>query len=88
VKKLTAIALISFAVASCNFNKSDNSSNGLPIVGTWKLLKGTLQEKGVTNVTDYTKNTSFIKIINDTHFAFLQHTRKSHEGNCIHRRRN
>lgn len=24
-------------------------------------------------MTDYTKNTSFIKIINDTHFAFLQH---------------
>ena len=24
-------------------------------------------------VTDYTKGMSFIKIINDTHFAFLQH---------------
>ena len=30
-------------------------------------------EKGDTAVTDYTKNRSFIKIINDTHFAFLQH---------------
>jgi hypothetical protein len=27
-------------------------------------------------VTDYTKNISFIKIINDTHFAFLQHDLK------------
>ena len=30
-------------------------------------------EKGDTVVTDYTKNISFLKIINDTHFAFLQH---------------
>ena len=43
------------------------------IVGTWKLLTGTLIEKGDTAVTDYTKNVSFIKIINDTHFAFIQH---------------
>jgi hypothetical protein len=36
-------------------------------------VKGTLIEKGDTTVTNYTQNTSFIKIINDTHFAFLQH---------------
>ncbi|WP_353718479.1 hypothetical protein [Dyadobacter sp. 676] len=41
--------------------------------GTWKLLTGTLIEKGDTTVTDYTKNVSFIKIINESHFAFLQH---------------
>lgn len=45
----------------------------LPIAGTWKLLSGTLMEAGDTLVTDYTKNVSFIKIINATHFAFLQH---------------
>ncbi|MBV9987473.1 MAG: lipocalin-like domain-containing protein [Chitinophagaceae bacterium] len=43
------------------------------IVGTWKLQTGTLIDHGDTTVTDYTKATSFIKIINDTHFAFLQH---------------
>ena len=41
--------------------------------GTWKLIQATLIEKGDTTVTDYTKDVSFIKIINDTHFAFLQH---------------
>lgn len=46
-------------------------NNGLK--GTWKLFSGTLIEKGDTVVTDYTKNNSFIKIINDSHFAFLQH---------------
>lgn len=43
------------------------------MIGTWKLLKGTLIENGDTTITNYTKNLSFIKIINGTHFAFLQH---------------
>ncbi len=43
------------------------------MVGTWKLLTGTLIEKNDTTVTDYTHHTSFIKIINSDHFAFLQH---------------
>lgn len=43
------------------------------MVGTWKLMTGTLIENGDTTVTDYTKNKSFIKIINGTHFAFLEH---------------
>jgi len=42
-------------------------------MGTWKLITGTLTEKGQTTVTDYTKGKSFIKIINDTHFAFTLH---------------
>ncbi len=44
-----------------------------PITGTWKLLTATIIEKADTIVTDYTKNVSFIKIINDSHFAFIQH---------------
>ncbi len=48
-------------------------SSKIPIIGTWQLLTGTVIEKGDTLVTQYTKNVSFIKIINDTHFAFLQH---------------
>jgi hypothetical protein len=42
-------------------------------MGTWKLLTGTLIEKGDTTVTSYSGKVSFIKIINDSHFAFLQH---------------
>lgn len=45
----------------------------ISVVGTWKLITGIIIEKEDTMVTDYTKNISFIKIINDTHFAFLQH---------------
>ncbi len=57
---------------------TENGQNELkrpsgPIMGTWRLLTGTLIEKGDTTITDYTKNVSFIKIINDSHFAFLEH---------------
>jgi hypothetical protein len=48
-----------------------------PIEGTWRLLTGMLIEKGDTTVTDYTKNVSFIKIINESHFAFVQHDLKN-----------
>jgi len=41
--------------------------------GTWKLLSHASIAKGDTTVTDYTKDQEMIKIINDTHFAFLNH---------------
>ena len=51
-------------------------SKNLGIRGTWKLVSGTLIEKNDTTITDYTRGKSFIKIINDTHFAFLLHDLK------------
>jgi hypothetical protein len=63
------ITLITWLLlASCTTKKTT-----LPIMGTWKLLSGSLIEKGDTTVTDYTGNKQFIKIINDTHFAFMSH---------------
>jgi hypothetical protein len=41
--------------------------------GTWQLFSATLIEKGDTTFTDYTKNVRMIKVINKTHFAFLNH---------------
>ena len=58
-------------------NNSEETQASLPIAGTWKLISGTLIEKGDTTVTDYTKDVSFIKIINNDHFAFLTHDTKS-----------
>jgi hypothetical protein len=75
LKTKTAYLIICAILMSCSAGNSEStSSTGQnPIIGTWQLLTGTLIEKGDTTVTDYTKNISFIKIINDTHFAFLQH---------------
>ncbi|HEY0652581.1 MAG TPA: hypothetical protein VGD65_05605 [Chryseosolibacter sp.] len=58
---------------SCHEKPSDSSS--VPIQGTWRLLTGTLIEKGDTTVTDYTAKLEMIKIINATHFSFLNHDR-------------
>lgn len=58
-----------FLLISC---KQDTQKQN-QIVGSWKLITGILIEKGDSTITDYTKKISFIKIINETHFAFLKH---------------
>ncbi len=67
--------ILSTIVMACGSEKVNQEAKLNPnsITGTWQLIRGTLIEKGDTTVTDYTKKTSFIKVINDTHFAFLQH---------------
>lgn len=62
-------------LTACGRPESEQSTTKKPseLEGTWKLLSGTLIEKGDTTVTDYTKNVSFIKVINGSHFAFLRH---------------
>jgi hypothetical protein len=69
--------IVAFAtlIISC---KSDQSleDHKLPLVGTWQLISGTLIEKSDTTVTDYTKDRSMIKIINASHFSFLNHDLK------------
>ena len=69
------LPLIAFLLASCA-GKVKVEPSAPAVVGTWKLISGTLIEKGDTTVTDYTKDLSFIKIINDTHFSFLLHDLK------------
>ena len=74
--KITFGGLILFTAFMACTGQPDNppaTSSQLPLSGTWQLFRGTLIEKGDTAVTDYTKNSSFIKIINETHFAFLHH---------------
>ncbi|WP_333820847.1 hypothetical protein [Ohtaekwangia sp.] len=43
------------------------------LIGTWLLVSGVAIQKGDTTHTDYQKNQRMIKIINETHFAFLNH---------------
>lgn len=72
-----AFILIIITLLSCTHRQDNGPKQSLiSLAGTWQLIKGTVIEKNDTTVTDYTKNTSFIKIINDTHFAFLQHDLK------------
>lgn len=66
--KIFTLALALIVLIGCSTNTTKS-----PVVGTWKLLNGRLIEKGDTTVTDYTQGQSFIKVINDTHFAFMLH---------------
>jgi len=78
MKKIIAVIIVISLMVSCA-SKNENpveSKKALPIEGTWKLITGTIIEKGDTTVTDYTKDVSFIKIINGDHFAFLTHNTK------------
>ncbi|MGC3947023.1 MAG: hypothetical protein QM762_21320 [Chryseolinea sp.] len=59
--------------SSCTSSPSVNEATSVPIEGTWQLVSGTLIEKGDTSVTDYTKGISMIKVLNRSHFAFLNH---------------
>ena len=70
---LAAVTLIAALITSCTGNRSADLAMSTPIEGTWQLVSGTLIEKGDTSVTDYTKGISMIKVLNSTHFAFLNH---------------
>ena len=73
----TRIIFIAFAtiLISCGTSvKNDEPKKAiLPLQGTWKLLTGITIDKGDSTITDYTKGQQFIKIINENHFAFLNH---------------
>lgn len=69
MKKILFGILCLSALAACQPHKPADH----PLAGTWKLLSGSLTENGKTTVTDYTKDKSFIKIINEDHFSFLGH---------------
>jgi len=73
--KFFASAIIIACMISCtsSVKTEETKKESHSIEGTWKLLSGTLIEKGDTTVTDYTKGKSFIKVINKTHFAFMGH---------------
>lgn len=53
-------------------NKESQSSSELPLVGTWELLSAkTIRNDSTT--TNLLEGQRMIKIINDTHFAFMKH---------------
>jgi len=81
--KLTILGLIIIAIITCinacvkeeGYKGSHRESSS--IQGTWKLISGTTIKGKDTVVTDYTRSQEMIKIINETHFAFLRHDLKS-----------
>ena len=68
-----AIIVIGAIAFGCTRAPQEPATVSTPVQGTWQLMSGTLIEKGDTSVTDYTKGISMIKVLNETHFAFLNH---------------
>jgi hypothetical protein len=63
--------LIVFVIVCLSCGKEKTQPKA--VEGTWQLFSATLIEKGDTTFTDYTKNVRMIKVINQTHFTFLNH---------------
>ena len=76
MKKVILILVFPIINAACTESQKEDPkiAKEVSLKGTWKLLSATVIEKGDTIITDYTKDRSFIKIINDTHFSFLNHS--------------
>ncbi|MBT33215.1 MAG: hypothetical protein CMO01_26435 [Thalassobius sp.] len=62
------LALLLFACSK----KTELTTEKLPIEGTWKLLKATTI-RGDSSSTDHMEGKEMIKILNGTHFSFLNH---------------
>ena len=64
------ILILIITISACNSEKKN------PIEGTWRLISAETTEKDSTFST-FNKNAKMIKIINDSHFAFLNHDLKN-----------
>jgi hypothetical protein len=76
MKHLTTAIVLAMFLSACGGPRTvphPDPSNTIHLNGTWRLVTGITITKGDSTVTDYTKNQSMIKIVNDTHFAFLRH---------------
>jgi len=74
MRKIYYVAALAALFSACNPAATPPApAASLPIQGTWKLLTGTLIENRDTTVTDYTRGKEFVKVINDSYFAFMEH---------------
>lgn len=65
-----SLLVIIFTIVGCNSNQQKTENQ---LEGTWQLVSSTIIENGDTTVTDYDSQQRMIKIINQSHFAFLNH---------------
>ncbi|HEY1196263.1 hypothetical protein [Flavobacterium sp.] len=70
MKKAVSILVLIIGLTSCTSEKKN------PIEGTWRLISAETTEKDTTFST-FNSKTKMIKIINDSHFAFLNHDLKN-----------
>jgi hypothetical protein len=82
IKILTTFLAGALLLVSACQNSTDKQD--IQLIGTWQLVSGAIITKGVSVVTDYTKTSRMIKIINGTHFAFLKHNLNTQKDSSNH----
>lgn len=74
MKKLfIIIAALTFLYA-CKEKPGGAEAKPNDIRGTWKLISGKTIDKHTGKTSEYRMNFEMIKVINDTHFAFVKHS--------------
>lgn len=74
IMKTKVFIFLYCAVALLSCKQAQTDVQPVQLKGTWQLLSATTKENGKQTVIDFTKgNKHMIKIINDSHFAFLNH---------------
>lgn len=66
-----SIGIIVLSIISIMF-ACNTQQTSIPLIGTWELISATSTE-GDTTVSTFNPKNKMIKIINSTHFAFLNH---------------
>ena len=80
--KTLLFLLASGLLISFSFDKLKSPT--ISLKGTWQLISATTITKGKSVTEDYRKNERMIKIINDTHFAFLKHSLRTKKDSSNH----
>ena len=78
IQILTLVIILSCAKESISPNPLANSEKNA-IEGSWKLVYADIKENDSVQIKDLSK-TDFIKIINDSHFAFFNQERGTSEN--------
>ena len=79
MKNILAVVILTWLFIGCSeMEKEASKKDENKIKGTWKLVYGDIKEGDSVQIKDLT-NTEFIKIINDSHFAFFNQRKDSEE---------
>lgn len=78
------LCITAILFSACKSDSKSEKPAHIPIEGTWQLVSGLTIQQGDSTITDYKKGQKQIKIINDTHFAFLNHDlNQGKEGHAV-----
>lgn len=73
------LGLVACQATESNPQTQEKEGEPNPILGTWQLVYSSIEQGDSLQIKDFSR-TQFIKIINETHFAFFNQSDSSAEG--------